>query len=200
MLADLTLVLSIVSQVLPYFGGALMVIAVVPMAAIAARNRLRAVVVGSIAASTVGFMVLGTPVVTSVLACAALGAVVGGAARRGWGLGRTVGAAALFLWPLVAVLIDLLLWAFSAYRKLVLDQLRNTWRGVTHLLRSLSSHVSWLNVDPFVRRGNTFVTDFLRDWWLSIPLVLFVVVVVAAALAQRITAPTLRRVRAAFAG
>src|SRR3954462_1355692 len=85
-LADLTLVLSIVSQVLPFLGGALLVIAVVPMAAIAARNRLRAVIVGAIAASTVGFMVLGTPVVTTVLGCAALGAVVGGAARRGLGL------------------------------------------------------------------------------------------------------------------
>ena len=68
MLADLTLVLSILSQVLPFLGGALLVIAIVPMAAIAARNRLRAVVVGAIAASTVGFLVLGTPVVTNVIA------------------------------------------------------------------------------------------------------------------------------------
>ena len=81
-LADLTLVLSIVSQVLP-FGGALLVIAVVPMAAVAARNRLRAVVAGTVAASAVGFLVLGTPVVTSVVGCGALGAVVGYGARRG---------------------------------------------------------------------------------------------------------------------
>src|SRR4030095_10524273 len=104
-LADLTRVLSIISQVLPFLGGALLVIAVVPMAAIAARNRLRAIVVGAIAASTVGFMVLGTRVVWTVISCAALGAVVGGAARRGWGLARTIGAASLFLWPLVALWI-----------------------------------------------------------------------------------------------
>ena len=126
-LADLTLVLSIVGQVLP-FGGALLVIAVVPMAAIAARNRVRAVVVGAIAASTVGFLVLGTPVVANVISCAAVGAVVGGGARRGWGLGRTI-AAALFLWPLAAAVIDGLLWLFAANRKLVLVQMRNSWHG-----------------------------------------------------------------------
>ena len=139
-LADLTLVLSIVSQVLP-LGGALLVIAVVPMAAIAARNRLRAVIAGTVAASTVGFLVLGTPVVTSVVACGALGAVVGIAARRGYGVGRTVGIAALFLWPLVAIVIDGLLLVFSAYRKLLLAQVRNSWMGGQPVPRQLSTRL-----------------------------------------------------------
>ncbi|HTK15153.1 MAG TPA: DUF2232 domain-containing protein [Acidimicrobiia bacterium] len=202
-LADLTLVLSIISQVLPFLGGALLVIAVVPMAAIAARNRLRAVIVGAIAASTVGFMVLGTPVVSTVLACAALGAVVGGAARRGWGLGRTIGAAALFLWPLVALAIDGLLWLFSANRKLVLVQIHNSWRGMSHALlwvsHQLTSIADWLNFDPAVHHIDNFVDRFLRYWWISIPLVLLFLVVATAGLAQRITAPTLRRIQAAFA-
>jgi len=202
-LADLTLVLSILSQVLPFLGGALLVIAIVPMAAIAARNRLRAVIVGAIAASTVGFLVLGTPVVTTVLACAALGAVVGGAARRGWGLGRTLGAAVLFLWPLAAGAIDGLLWLFSANRKLVLAQIRNSWRGARHALLWLSQHLSsvasGLNFDPAVRHMDDLVNRFLRDWWLTIPLVVLFLVVATAGLAQRITAPTLRRLRDAFA-
>src|SRR6185369_6099918 len=165
-LADLTLVLSILSQVLPFLGGALLVIAVVPMAAIAARNRLRAVIAGAIAASTVGFMVLGTPVVTTVLACAALGAVVGGAARRGWGLGRTVGAAALFLWPLVALIVDALLWIFSENRKLVLTQIHNSWQGLRHALLwvsdRLTSLASGLNFDAAVQNMDDFVNRFLR--------------------------------------
>ena len=135
MLADLTLVLSIVSQILP-FGGALLVIAVVPMAAIAARNRLRAVVAGTVAASAVGFLVLGTPVVTSVVACGALGAVVGDSARdAGSGSRARSGNAALFLWPVVAIVVDLLLLVFSAYRKLLLVQIRNAWSGVSRVLR-----------------------------------------------------------------
>jgi energy-coupling factor transport system ATP-binding protein len=202
-LADLTLVLSIISQVVPFLGGALLVVAIVPMAALAARNRLRAVVVGAIAAATVGFLVLGTPVVANVISCAALGAVVGGAARRGWGLGRTIGAAALFLWPLAALIIDGLLWVFSANRKLVLVNIRNGWRGARHALLWVSDHlsslVSWLNFEPAVRRIDNFVNRFLHYWWLSIPLVLLFLVVATAGLAQRITAPTLRRVRAAFA-
>ena len=203
MLADLTLVLSILSQVLPFLGGALLVVAIVPMAAIAARNRLRAVIVGGIAASTVGFLVLGTPVVTTVIACAAIGAVVGGAARRGWGMARTVGAAALFLWPLAAGVVDGLLWLFAANRKLILVQIRNSWRGARHALLWVSAHLgstsSGLNFDPAVRHMDDLVNRFLRDWWLTIPLVLLFLIVATAGLAQRITAPTLRRVRAAFA-
>ena len=188
---------------MPFLGGALLVIAIVPMAAIAARNRLRAVMVGAIAASTVGFLVLGTPVVSTVLACAALGAVVGGAARRGWGLGRTIGAAVLFLWPLAAAAIDAFLWLFSANRKLVLVQIRNSWQGARHALLWLSEHLSsvagGLNFDPAVRHMDDLVNRFLHYWWLSIPLVVLFLVVATAGLAQRITAPTLRRVRAAFA-
>ena len=99
-------------------------------------------VVGAIAASAVGFLVLGTPVVVNVISCAALGAVVGGAARRGWGLGRTIGAAALFLWPLAAAIIDGLLWLFSANRKLILVQMRNSWRGLRHVLLWVSATIS----------------------------------------------------------
>jgi energy-coupling factor transport system ATP-binding protein len=48
-------------------------------------------------------------------------------------------------------------------------------------------------------RGDQIVNRLLQDWWITIPAILFVIVAIAAALAQRITAPTLRRVRAAFA-
>ncbi len=190
-LADLTLVLSIASQVLP-LGGALLVIAVVPMAAIAARNRLRAVIAGTVAASAVGFLVLGSPVVSSVCACAAVGAVVGIGARRGWGAGRTVGAAAFILWPIVAVGADAVLLVLSAYRKLVLAQVRNSWRGVSRVLRNA-------HLVPLARVGDHLVTDLLRYWWLTIPIGLLLGIVAVTWLARRITSPTIRRLRAALA-
>ncbi len=193
-LADLTLVLSIASQILP-FGSALLVVAVVPMAAIAARNRLRAVIAGTVAASTVGFLVLGSPVVTSVVACGALGAVVGYAARRGFGLARTVGFAVAALWPVAAIGADGLLFVFSAYRKLVLVQVHNAWSGLSRALHNM--HAAPITV--VANRGDDLVAQVLRVWWLTVPAALLVVVAVAAALAQRITGPTLRRVRAAFA-
>jgi energy-coupling factor transport system ATP-binding protein len=192
-LADLTLVLAIASQVIPV-GSALLVVAVVPMAALAARNRMRALVAGTVAASTVGFLVLGTPVVTSVVACGALGAVVGISARRGYGVARTVGIAALFLWPIVAIIVDLLLLVFSAYRKLLLDQIQNSWSGVSRFLNNVGGSITQSIAD----RGDDLVHRLLQDWWITIPAIMLVIVVIAASLAQRITAPTLRRVRAAF--
>ena len=49
-------------------------------------------------------------------------------ARRGYGVGRTVGVAVVFLWPLVALIVDGLLLVFSSYRELLLDQFRNSWQ------------------------------------------------------------------------
>ena len=167
-LADLTLVLSIISQVLPFLGGALLVIAVVPMAAIAARNRLRVVVVGAIAAATVGFLVLGTPRRRERDRCAALGAVVGGAARRGWGLwphDRRRGPV-----PVAARRArssTVLLWLFSANRRararpdsqqLARDAARLLW--VSDQLSSMIR--SGLNFDGPSSDMDDFVNRFLR--------------------------------------
>jgi len=193
-LADLALVLVIVSQVIP-IGTALVVVAVVPMAVLAARNRVRALLAGTIAASAVGFLVLGTPVVTSMVAIGALGAVVGISARRGFGVGRTVGVAMLFLWPAASLVVDGLLLVFSSYRNLLLDQFRNTWSGVSRFLNNLHSSLAQSIAD----RGDQIVNRLLQDWWITIPALLLVIVIIASWLAQRITAPTLRRVRAAFA-
>ena len=83
MLADVSLALTVVGQVVP-FGGALLAAAVVPLAVVAARHRLRAVITGAIAASAVGFLVIGSAAFTSMGACAALGALVGAADRLNW--------------------------------------------------------------------------------------------------------------------
>jgi energy-coupling factor transporter ATP-binding protein EcfA2 len=202
-LSDLTLVLAIAAQIIPV-GTALMVVAVVPMAALAARRRLRAVVAGTVAASTVGFLVLGTPVVTSVVACGALGAVVGISARRGYGVVKTVGFAAAFLWPAVSLIIDGLLLVFAAYRRLLLESFDNSWSGLSRTLNAVGTaleNVPVLRLLPFhelADRGDQFIPHALEYWWITIPVMLFVIVVIATALAQRITAPTLHRIRAAF--
>ena len=133
-LADLTLVLSIASQVLP-FGGALLVIAVVPMAAVAARNRLRAVVAGTVAASAVGL-----PRARDA------GRHLGGRVRRaGRGRRRLRRATRLRLRAhgrhrrrcscgrSSRCSSTCLLFVFSAYRKLLLAQVQNAWSGVSHV-------------------------------------------------------------------
>jgi energy-coupling factor transport system ATP-binding protein len=191
-LADLTLVTAIAGQLLPApIGSALLVIAVVPMAVLGARNRLRAVLAGTLAAAGVGFLVLGLPVVQTVLACASIGGVVGYAARRDWGIGRAVGLAFVVLWPAVALLADLFFLAFGKNRQLALDQIENSFSGISRLLRNVNLDGAAAALDD--------VIDFLVSyWWLTIPLLLLVFILLATVFAYRIAAPTLRRVHSAF--
>ncbi|HEY5165603.1 MAG TPA: ABC transporter, partial [Acidimicrobiia bacterium] len=72
-LGDLTLALCLVGHLVP-LASALFAAAVVPMAAVAARHRVRAVLAGGIAASVVAFLVAGTGLVVSVAGCTVLGA------------------------------------------------------------------------------------------------------------------------------
>src|SRR4051812_42971200 len=131
-LADLSLALNIVGHVVP-FGSVLVIAAVVPLAVVATRHRLRAVIAGAVAASVVGFLVIGIPALTTTAGCAAFGALVGAADRRGWSRRRTIATGVAVLWPPIAGLADLLLFAFPNLRKLTLDQLRNGWHGLFHL-------------------------------------------------------------------
>ena len=138
-LADLSLALTVVGQVVP-FGGALLMAAVVPLAVVGSRHRLRAVITGAIAAAAVGFLVIGTAAFTTMAACAALGAVVGAADRREWSRSRTMFVGITVLWPLAAVLVDVSLWVFADLRKLTLEQIRNGWKGLFHLFRDSILH------------------------------------------------------------
>jgi energy-coupling factor transport system ATP-binding protein len=189
-LADVALALTVVGQVVP-LGGALLAAAVVPMAVVAARHRLRAVITGTIAASVVGFLVIGSAAFTSMGVCAALGALVGAADRRNWSHRRTTVIGLAVLWPSGAVLADVSLLVFSNLRKLTLDQVRNGWHGLFHLLRNLG-------LVRVARPGEHFVTWVVRDWWLSVPLTLFLLLWFAIWLALGLSTPALRRVRGAY--
>ncbi|MDQ1462062.1 MAG: energy-coupling factor transport system ATP-binding protein, partial [Actinomycetota bacterium] len=189
-LADVSLALTVVGQVVP-LGSALLVAAVVPLAVVAARHRLRAVVTGTIAASAVGFLVIGSAAFTSMGACAALGALVGAADRRNWTRRRTMVVGLSVLWPATAALADLLLLAFANLRRLTLDQVRNGWNGFFHLLRNLG-------LVRIARVGEHLLTWIVREWWLSVPITLFVLLWFGIWLAIGLSTPALRRVRGAF--
>jgi energy-coupling factor transporter ATP-binding protein EcfA2 len=189
-LADVSLALTVVGQVVP-LGGALLAAAVVPLAVVAARHRLRAVITGAIAASAVGFLVIGTAALTAMGACAALGALVGAADRREWSRRRTMFVGLATLWPGASALALAAMVAFANLRTLALDQIRNGWLGFLHLLRNLG-------LVRVSRPGEHVVTWAVRDWWLSVPLTLFVLLWFGIWLAQSLSTPALRRVRGAF--
>jgi energy-coupling factor transport system ATP-binding protein len=189
-LADVSLALTVVGQVVP-FGGALLATAVVPMAVVAARHRLRAVIAGAIAASAVGFLVIGSAAFTAMGACAALGALVGAADRRDWSGRRTMLVGLAVLWPGAAAVTDVSLLVFANLRRLTLDQIRNGWRGLFHLLRNFG-------LQRLAGPGDRVVAWAVREWWLSVPLVLFFLLWFGIWLAYALSVPALRRVRGAF--
>jgi energy-coupling factor transport system ATP-binding protein len=189
-LADLSLALNIVGHVVP-FGSVLVIAAVVPLAVVATRHRLRAVVAGAVAASVVGFLVIGIPALTTTAGCAAFGALVGAADRRGWSRRRTIATGVAMLWPPIALLADLVLFVFSNLRKLTLDQIRNGWHGLFHLFENVG-------LDGVANAGNNAVDWIVHHWWASIPVGLLAPITVGIWLSHGLAAPALRRVRSAF--
>ena len=190
-LADVSLALIVVGQVVP-LGGALLIAAVVPFAVVGARHRLRAVIAGAVAGSTVGFLVVGTAALTAMAGCASFGALVGAADRRKWSVQRTIGAGLLLLWPPIALILDFLLWLFADLRKLTLDQVRNGWTGLMHLLANLGL----TGIADAGKRALTWILDY---WWVTIPIGVFLGVVLGVWLAYGLAQPALQRVRRAFA-
>jgi energy-coupling factor transporter ATP-binding protein EcfA2 len=190
-LADLTLALCLVGHLLP-LASALFAAAIVPMAAVSARHRVRAVVAGTVAACVVGFLIAGGGLLTSVVACSVLGAVAGWATRRGWGLARTVLTGVMVLWPLVSALTLAAMYVLSDLRRLLIAQVRNSWAGAARFLRELGL--------PAVAHAGDVVTSWLtRNWWAGVPALLLVLVAAAVGVAWFFAYPTVRRVRAALA-
>jgi len=189
-LADVSLALIVVGQLVP-FGGALIAAAVVPLAVVGSRHRLRAVVTGAIAASAVGFLVVGTAAITSMVACAALGALVGAGDRRGWSARRTTITGLATLWPTASAITLALLLVFHNLRQLTLDQIHNGWFGLFHILRNLGLVRLARPLEQLVQWGIDY-------WWISIPITLFLLLWFGIWLAHGLSTPALIRVRGAF--
>jgi energy-coupling factor transport system ATP-binding protein len=189
-LADVSLALTVVGQFVP-LGGVLIAAAVVPLAVVAARHRVRAVIAGAIAASVVGFLVIGTAALTAMAACAAFGALIGVADRRAWRTARIYATGIVAIWIPAAVLTDLLLLVLSKTRDLLLAQIRNEWQGLLRILKDIG-------LGGVATRGNDVITWIVDYWWISIPIGLLVLTVFCTWLARGLSTPALRRVRAAF--
>ena len=184
-LGDVCVALCVVGHFLPG-GGALRLAAVVPFAAVAARHRVRVAVTSAVAAAAVGFLVAGASVVSSILACAVLGAVVGVAFRREWSAWRTALVAAVGIWPPIAAGAVGALIVFSDLRRLTFAQVQNTWLGTSRILQDLG-------LDRVASAGNQVVAFTLRWWWVFVPLALLSVIITATLVARLIAAPVLRR-------
>jgi len=191
LLADLAVVLTVAGQIVP-LGGALIALAAVPLAVAASRHRLRAVVAGSIAASFVGFLVIGTAALWTMAACTVLGAWVGASDRRGRSHRRTIVLGSVVLWPPVSIFVVGMMGVLSSLRELMLDQIRNGAKGSLRILEAAGARESAARTEEIV----TWATD---HWWVTAPVLMALLVPLALWVATGLSTPTLRRVHRAFA-
>lgn len=159
-LAALAVVLTVIGWFLPHLG-AIAAFAVVPLGVVAHHHRLRALLAATFAASVLSFLVAGTGTVANIVECAAVGGLVGTAKRRGWGV-PVVALGVAVIGPLLASVSVGLLAVFSSLRKLTLDQVRNSWKSVRHILSALPGS------DGVIRSLNSFVNQSLHYWWATV--------------------------------
>jgi energy-coupling factor transporter ATP-binding protein EcfA2/energy-coupling factor transporter transmembrane protein EcfT len=188
-LVDLVVAICLVGRFLP-FGWLVTIPAVVPAAVVALRWRIRAVFAGLFAGAIVAFVLGGAGFTVTVTACTGIGAFIGTAFRREWGLPRSFATAIATLWLPTAIGMDALFAAFARLRVLVLAEIVNSWEGARHFVETTGMPIPLNAADRFVHWGVT-------HWWALLPIALLCNGMVTVVAAHIITRPILRRVRIA---
>ncbi|HEX4219259.1 MAG TPA: ATP-binding cassette domain-containing protein, partial [Acidimicrobiales bacterium] len=158
-MAALTVVVTIVSSLVPH-AGPLGLLGAVPLALVAQRCRLRALVASAFASAVVGFIVAGTGPVLMVVLGAVVGALVGGLKRRERGKVWLLAGTAVVA-PLLGALTVLALWVFASSRRLLIDQFDIQTRGFSRLL----THIGLASVGTWL---NHVVAVLVGHWWLTV--------------------------------
>ena len=159
-MAGVSVVLTVIGWLLPHLS-LIAAFAVVPLGLVAYRYRLRAMVAAAIAAALLSFLVAGTGTFSNIVECAAVGGLVGVAKRRKWSL-ATVTLGALVVGPILGAISVGLLAIFDSLRKLTLEQIRNTWKGISKILNSFPQ------LHGVVQKLDHFVNAAIRDWWITV--------------------------------
>jgi len=90
------------------------------------------------------------------------------------------------LWPPIAVGADVTLALVSGVRRLALAQITNTWSGASQSLRQIGLGRVSRVIDPVIHW-------LVANWWLGVPGVLLVVIVISAAVGRMLAWPVLGR-------
>ena len=188
-LADVCVALIVIGWLLPG-TGVFIAAAMVPMAAIAARHRPRAVVASGVAGSTIGMLIAGTGLASNVVACAVVGALLGVAWRRRWGVGRMMLVAAGVFWPVAAIAADGALSVFSRLRTLSLTQITNLWGGAKVDLKDIG-------LVRVAQVGDPIVKWMVAHWAIGVPGALLVGLIIGAAGGRLLAWPALDRLQRA---
>ncbi len=185
-LGDLGLVLEVLGWFVPLVGAAFQGLAIVPFAALAARQRARTAVVAVLAASSVSFLVGGVGIVVQTVIAGSLGFAVGTAYRRRWNPATAV-LIALFTTGVPVALISLLGEALSpGLRRLAFAQVEILWRDARAGLKLGGA-------GSLASTGDVTLRWVIAHWWLTVPLFELLAIVLAAALCARYLWPLLAR-------
>ena len=114
--------------------------------------------------------------------------MVGIGLRRGWSVGRTAGVGLVCLGVPYAVLAVGLFWVLADARALALAQLANSWSGTERLAAAAGVPGPALDV------GRGVVTFAVTRWWVLLPAVVAVAVLVGVFGATLALRPALRRI------
>jgi energy-coupling factor transport system ATP-binding protein len=170
----------------PLVGAAFQGLAIVPFAALAARQRARTALVAMFAASSVSFLVGGVGIVVETAIAGSLGLAVGTAYRRRWNPATAVLIATVTTGIPVAV-ISLVGEALSpGLRRLAFAQVEILWRDARAGLRLGGA-------GSLASSGDETLRWVINHWWLTVPLFELVAIVLAAALCARYLWPLLAR-------
>jgi energy-coupling factor transport system ATP-binding protein len=187
-LAGVCVALVVIGWFLPHLGP-VAALAVVPLGVVAHRHRFRALFAATFSAALVSFLVAGTGTLTNVVECAIVGGLVGIARRRRWSFGAVMGVMSLIAPVLAAISVGALL-VFSSLRKLTLEQIRNTWEGIAKILVHIPV------IGPSLTHSlNDFVTAALRNWWITVGVMVVVGTLWFTALAWVLLGAVLDRLR-----
>ncbi|MDR2280406.1 MAG: ABC transporter, partial [Gordonia sp. (in: high G+C Gram-positive bacteria)] len=155
--SGLTVVPAVIVAVVP-MAAALGFLTPVPIALLAARTRLRAVIAAIVTTVAVTFAVAGLGTAFGVAVTALIGGIVGEVRRRGGGL-IVLSALSVLIAPAIAGITVLLMWVLKPLRTLGLEVFDNVLTGLAKTLRAIKLTGAGDAVENF--SGN--VVD---NWWL----------------------------------
>ena len=124
--------IAIIAVVLPHAGG-LGLLGAVPMGLLAYRYRIRVLITATVAASVIGFLVVGLSGLMTVLLCAYVGGLAGIVKRRGRGT-PTVIAVSFVAGVVVGVVVVIALTVLARLRQLVFGAITATVDGVATIM------------------------------------------------------------------
>jgi energy-coupling factor transporter ATP-binding protein EcfA2 len=184
-MAGVTVALTVIGWFLPHLGP-VAALSVVPLGVVSHRHRFRALAASAFAAAVLSFMVAGTGTVSNVVECAIVGGLVGTGLRRHWSFAAVFSVVALIA-PVLAAITVGLLEVFSSIRKLTLEQIHNTWKGVEKILQRLGAP------EKVVHDLNSFVAAMIRDWQVTVAVLVILATLWFTVLAWVLLGPVLER-------